>query len=76
VRTISPTEFSFKTYDSNTPGRGAELVYNSDAKNFDGSRILNLGTEPMGVFLVDTKDMDKIEETLLTHYSKLCAQQP
>jgi hypothetical protein len=76
VRTISPTAFGFKTYDSNTPGRGAELVYNSDAKSFDGSRILNYGTEPMGVFLVDTKDMDKIEDTLLAHYSKQCGQKP
>jgi hypothetical protein len=71
------TGYTMSVYDSNFPDGDNELTYKD--KEFYASEIIERfaadSTSPVGVFMEDEGDMDKIQDANFAYYAKLCGKQ-
>lgn len=64
-------------YDSNLPDMDVQMTYSTTEHEFTAPDYINEITKtsgPVGIFLVDDQDMQKIQDALVAYYSKICAQ--
>ncbi|WP_413585129.1 hypothetical protein [Bdellovibrio sp. HCB274] len=72
-------DIKFWVYDSNRPGQDALLTYRqADSRYYAPGIIYGIVPQkdlhdPVGVYIVDEKERDPVESTLVRHYSSLCS---
>ncbi|WP_413582422.1 hypothetical protein [Bdellovibrio sp. HCB288] len=72
-------DVKFWVYDSNRPGHDALLTYRQADSRFYAPGIvtgivpIKDTNDPVGVYIVDEKERDPVEATLVRHYSSLCS---
>ncbi|WP_413575612.1 hypothetical protein ACLVWU_14765 [Bdellovibrio sp. HCB290] len=72
-------DVKFWVYDSNRPGHDALLTYRqADSRYYAPGIVYGIVPEkdlhdPVGVYIVDEKERDPVEATLVRHYSSLCS---
>jgi len=61
----------FRVYDSNQPEQDQILYFHKATGHFYGPQILR-SKEALGVFIVDEKEREDLEASLLSYYQNLC----
>lgn len=79
---LDPTgNYAFDVYDSDSPGEEyslSSISYIENEREFVAPWIVkemgefNVKTSPVGIFLVDEEDMDRIQDALYKHYTQVC----
>jgi hypothetical protein len=71
-------EVDIYVYDSNSPMKDQVVTFKSETAEFFAPEIVRGFPEvdnpqaPLGVFIVDEKDRNLIEKTLVKYYRKMC----